>query len=220
VTIRVLIADDQAMMRCGFGMILATQPDIEVVAETGDGVEAIAAMRQLRPDVALLDLRMPRLGGLDALRLLAGPGVADPVRIVIVTAFGDDDYVQAALRNGACGFLLKDSRPALLIEAVRAAVSGDTLISPSIVARLVRRLPSSAPAATPHCVGLSPREVDVVKQVVRGHTNAEIAVELSITVGTVKTHLGSIQGKLLARNRVEIASWAWRTRLVTPGQPG
>src|SRR5205814_6903522 len=133
--IRVLIADDQAMVRTGFGMILGAQPDIEVVGEAADGVEAVEAARRLRPDVGLFDIRMPRLDGLQALRLLAGPGVADPMRIVVVTTFDLDEYVHAALRTGACGFLLKDSGPALLVEAVRAAMSGDALISPAITVR-------------------------------------------------------------------------------------
>ena len=210
--IRVLIADDQAMVRTGFGMIIGAQPDIEVVGEAADGVEAVALARQLRPDVALLDIRMPKMDGLEALRLLAGPGVADPVKVVVVTTFDLDEYVHQALRNGAAGFLLKDSGPALLIEAVRAAVSGDALISPSITVRLLEHL--SAPVPARDDGGVSPRELDVVKLVARGLTNAEIAAQLFISIGTVKTHLGSVQTKLKARNRVEIAAWAWERRLV------
>jgi len=211
-TIRVLIADDQAMVRTGFGMILGAQPDIEVVGEAADGVEAVEAARRLRPDVGLFDIRMPRLDGLQALRLLAGPGVADPMRIVVVTTFDLDEYVHAALRTGACGFLLKDSGPALLVEAVRAAMSGDALISPSITVRLLQHLNPPAPAM-PDTADLSPREVEVVKLVARGLTNAEIATGLFISVGTVKTHLASVQSKLGARNRVEIAAWAWEHRV-------
>jgi DNA-binding NarL/FixJ family response regulator len=210
--IRVLIADDQAMVRTGFGMIIGAQPDMEVVGEAADGVEAVAAARRLRPDVALFDIRMPRMDGLEALRLLAGPGVADPVKVVVVTTFDLDEYVHQALRNGAAGFLLKDSGPALLVEAVRAADSGDALISPSITVRLLEHLSPPAPAADDG--GLSPRELDVVKLTARGMTNAEIAAELFISIGTVKTHLGSVQTKLSARNRVEIAAWAWERRLV------
>jgi DNA-binding NarL/FixJ family response regulator len=145
--IHVLIADDQAMVRTGFGMIIGAQPDMEVVGEAADGVEAVALARKLRPDVALLDIRMPKMDGLEALRLLAGPGVTDPVKVVVVTTFDLDEYVHQALRNGAAGFLLKDSGPALLVEAVRAAVSGDALISPSITVRLLEHLsrPRRAP---------------------------------------------------------------------------
>jgi DNA-binding NarL/FixJ family response regulator len=211
--IKVLIADDQAMVRTGFGMIIGAQPDMEVVGEAADGVEAVALARRLRPDVALFDIRMPKMDGLEALRLLAGPGVADPIKVVVVTTFDLDEYVHQALRNGAAGFLLKDSGPALLVEAVRAAVSGDALISPSITVRLLQHLSPPAPAGDDG--GLSPRELDVVKLAARGLTNAEIAAELFISVGTVKTHLGSVQNKLGARNRVEIAAWAWERRLVS-----
>jgi len=210
--IRVMIADDQAMVRTGFGMIIGAQPDMEVVGEAADGVEAVALARRLKPDVALFDIRMPRMDGLEALRLLAGPGVTDPIKVVVVTTFDLDEYVHQALRNGAAGFLLKDSGPALLIEAVRAADSGDALISPSITVRLLEHL--SPPAPTGDDGGLSPRELDVVKLTARGMTNAEIAAELFISVGTVKTHLGSVQAKLNARNRVEIAAWAWERKLV------
>lgn len=211
-TIRVLVADDQAMVRTGFGMILGAQPDMEVVGEAADGVEAVELARRLKPDVALFDIRMPRMDGLEALRILAGPGVIDPVKVVVVTTFDLDEYVHAALHNGACGFLLKDSGPTLLVEAVRAAMSGDALISPSITVRLLQHL--NKPASKPDTRGLSSRELDVVKLVARGRTNAEIATELFISVGTVKTHLGSVQTKLSARNRVEIAAWAWESGLV------
>jgi DNA-binding NarL/FixJ family response regulator len=210
--IRVMIADDQAMVRTGFGMIIGAQPDMEVVGEAADGVEAVAMARRLRPDVALFDIRMPRMDGLEALRLLSGPGVVDPIKVVVVTTFDLDEYVHQALRNGAAGFLLKDSGPALLVEAVRAAVSGDALISPSITVRLLEHL--SPPAPPGDDGGLSPRELDVVRLIARGHTNAEIATELFISVGTVKTHLGSVMTKLNARNRVEIAAWAWERKLV------
>jgi DNA-binding NarL/FixJ family response regulator len=210
--IDVLIADDQAMVRTGFGMIIGSQPDMAVVGEAADGVEAVALARRLRPDVALLDIRMPKMDGLEALRLLAGPGVADPVKVVVVTTFDLDEYVHQALRNGAAGFLLKDSGPALLVEAVRAAMSGDALISPSITVSQLEHL--SPPAPKGDDGGLSPRELAVVKLTARGLTNAEIATELFISVGTVKTHLGSVQTKLGARNRVEIAAWAWERRLV------
>jgi DNA-binding NarL/FixJ family response regulator len=207
--IRVMIADDQAMVRTGFGMIIGAQPDMELVGEAADGVEAVAQARRLKPDVALLDIRMPKMDGLEALRLLAGPGVAEPIKVVVVTTFDLDEYVHTALRNGAAGFLLKDSGPALLVEAV----SGDALISPSITVRLLEHL--SPPAPNGDDGGLSPRELEVVKLAAKGLTNAEIAGRLFISVGTVKTHLGSVQSKLGARNRVEIAAWAWERRLVS-----
>ncbi|WP_020524181.1 response regulator [Catelliglobosispora koreensis] len=210
--IRVLIADDQAMVRTGFGMIIGAQPDMEVIGEAEDGVTAVEMCRRLRPDVVLMDIRMPRLDGLEALRLLAGPGVAEPVKVVVVTTFDLDEYVHTALRNGACGFLLKDSGPALLVEAVRAAATGDALISPSITVRLLAHL--STPATVHEDVGLSPRELEVVKLVAQGLTNSEISAQLFIAVGTVKTHLASVQMKLGARNRVETAAWAWENRLV------
>ncbi|MEV6715591.1 response regulator transcription factor [Lentzea sp. NPDC051208] len=204
--IRVLVADDQAMVRTGFGMILGAESDIEVVAEARDGVEAVAEARRTRPDVALMDIRMPRMDGLEALKQ-----IANDVHVVVCTTFDHDEYVHTALKNGACGFLLKDAGPNLLVEAVRAAVTGDALISPSITVRLLQHL-NSPPQQQPHT--LSARELDVVKLAAIGRTNAEIAQELFISVGTVKTHLASVQAKLDARNRVEIAAWAWETRLV------
>jgi DNA-binding NarL/FixJ family response regulator len=204
--IKVMVADDQAMVRTGFGMILGAEPDIEVVGEAADGVEAVSLARQVRPDVALMDIRMPRMDGLEALKQ-----ISDFVHVVVVTTFDHDEYVHTALRNGACGFLLKDSGPNLLLEAVRAAVSGDALISPSITVRLLQHMNPPTPAV-PH--SLSARELDVVKLVAIGRTNAEIAAELFISIGTVKTHLASVQSKLDARNRVEIAAWAWESGLV------
>ncbi|MEU3557834.1 response regulator [Streptomyces fragilis] len=213
-TIRVLVADDQVMVRTGFAMILAAEDGIEVVAEAGDGVQAVELARLHRPDVVLMDIRMPRLDGLEAMRRLTRPGVVDPPKVVVVTTFDDDEYVHRALSQGACGFLLKDSGPALLVEAIRAAASGEALVGPSITMRLLRRLSPSAGARREPAVALSARELDLVRLVARGRTNAEIAAELSISVGTVKTHLGNVQAKLPARNRVEIAAWAWETGLV------
>ncbi|MEU1180246.1 response regulator transcription factor [Streptomyces sp. NPDC005820] len=212
--IRVLIADDQDMVRTGFRFFLDAQPDITVVAEAADGEEAVALARRLRPDVCLLDIRMPRLDGLAATRLLAGPQVADPLRVVVVTTFDLDEYVYGALRGGACGFLLKDSGPTLLAEAVRAAAAGDSLVSPSVTVRLLQHLTApQPPAAAPRPAAAEPltdRELDVVRLVALGRTNAEIAAELYVSLSTVKTHLSSVQLKLGARNRVEIAAWAWQ----------
>ncbi|MCE7082407.1 response regulator transcription factor [Streptomyces sp. ST2-7A] len=219
-TIRVVIADDQAMVRTGFGLILAAEEDIEVVAEAADGAEAVELARRHRPDVVLMDIRMPRLDGLEALRLLTRPGVVDPPRVVVVTTFDDDVYVRRALRGGAYGFLLKDAGPTLLVEAVRAAASGEALISPSITISLLRGLtaepgPEPGPGADP----LSEREREVVALVARGATNAEVAAALTIGVGTVKTHLTNVQRKWGARNRVEIAARAWETGLARRDGP-
>ncbi len=218
-TIRVLIADDQEMMRSAFRMILDSQPDMEVVASVGDGEAAVAEARRLRPDVCLLDIRMPRLDGLEATRLLAGPGVAEPLNVLIATTFDLDEYVYRALRNGACGFLLKDMSPALLVEAVRAAASGATLISPTVTVRLLSHLaPQRTDETIPETAPLEPlteRELDVVRLVAQGKTNDEVAAELYVTLATVKTHLANVQRKLAVRNRVEIAAWAWRTGVVS-----
>jgi DNA-binding NarL/FixJ family response regulator len=206
-TIRVLIADDQAMIRGGLRLILEDQPDISVVGEAADGAEAIRLARRLRPDVSLVDIRMPGKDGIDVTRAIAGPGVADPLRVVVVTTFDLDEYVYGALRSGAVGFVLKGASPALLVEAVRAAHAGDALISPQVTLRLLQRLaPAGPPAAR---VSLSDREAEVVRAVARGRTNNEIAGELFISLSTVKSHLASIQDKLGVRNRVEIAAWAW-----------
>jgi DNA-binding NarL/FixJ family response regulator len=212
-TIRVLIADDQAMVRSGLRFILEDQPDISVVAEASDGAEAVELARRLRPDVCLVDIRMPRLDGLDVTRALAGPGVADPLRVIVVTTFDLDEYVLGALRGGAVGFLLKDAGPVLLVEAVRAAHAGDALISPSVTLRLLRHL-TTAPAPKPGARPLSAREIEVASAVARGRTNQEIAAELFISLSTVKSHISGIQAKLGVRNRVGIAAWAWENRVV------
>ncbi|GAB1824145.1 response regulator transcription factor [Herbidospora sp. RD11066] len=209
-----LIADDQELVRTGFRMILDAQPDIEVVATVADGAAAVAEARRLRPDVCLLDIRMPKLDGIEVTRLLAGPGVPDPMRVVIVTTFDLDDYVYGALRAGACGFLLKDSGPALLIEAVRAAAAGDALVSPSVTVRLLAHLARPRqPVSTPE--SLTDRELDVVRLVARGRTNQEVAAELFVSLSTVKTHMASVQSKLGLRNRVEVAAWAWESGVVS-----
>ncbi|MEU6075417.1 response regulator transcription factor [Micromonospora sp. NPDC047074] len=213
-TIRVLVADDQAMIRGGLKLILEDQPDITVVAEASDGVDAIARARRLRPDVCLVDIRMPRLDGIEVTRALAGSGVRDPLRVVVVTTFDLDEYVYGALRGGAAGFILKDAGPALLVEAVRAAHNGDALVSPSITVRLLRHLTASAPEPDRSLPSLSVREIDVVRQIARGRTNLEIGAELFISLSTVKGHVSTIQTKLGLRNRTEIAVWAWERRIV------
>jgi DNA-binding NarL/FixJ family response regulator len=217
VNIRVLIADDQAMIRGGLRLILEDQPDITVVAEAADGTEAIRLARQLRPDVCLIDIRMPGKDGIEVTRAVAGPGVPDPLRVVIVTTFDLDEYVYGALRAGAAGFVLKGASPALLAEAVRAAHAGDALISPQVTLRLLRHVaPARASAARQPAAPLSERETEVVQAIAKGRTNTEIAADLFISLSTVKSHLASIHNKLGVRNRVEIASWAWETGLAQP----
>ena len=214
--IRVLLADDQAMIRSGLRLILEDQPDITVVAEAADGVDAIAKARHLRPDVCLVDIRMPRLDGIEVTRALAGPGVPNPMRVIVVTTFDLDEYVYGALRGGAAGFILKDAGPALLVEAVRAAHNGDALVSPSITVRLLRHLTTPKPEPDKSLPSLSEREIEVVRQIARGRTNLEIGAELFISLSTVKSHVSTIQTKLRLRNRTEIAVWVWENRIIEP----
>ncbi|GAA3304942.1 MULTISPECIES: response regulator [Dactylosporangium] len=218
-SVRVLVADDQEIVRTGLTMILNAQPGIEVVAEAPDGRRAVDLARQLRPDVCLLDVRMPEMDGLEATRLLAGPDVADPLAVVVITTFDLDEYVYAALRAGARGFLLKDAGPALLSQAVHAAANGDALIAPSVTTRLLRTFADAAPARPPRqpVDPLTDREEQVLARVARGRTNNEIADELFITLSTVKTHVTALMLKLGVRNRVEIAMWAYETNRVRPG---
>lgn len=209
VSVRVLVADDQDLVRAGLRMILNAQPDIEVVGEAADGAEAVALARDIRPDVCLLDIRMPRLDGLEATRLLAGPDVADPMPVVVITTFDLDEYVYGALRAGARGFLLKNAGPTLLAEAVHAAARGDALIDPNVTVRLIEAFAGSASAPpAPPASPLTDREEDVLAAVARGLGNDEIGRELHISLSTVKTHLASLMAKVGVRNRVELAIWA------------
>ncbi len=217
-TIRVLVADDQELVRRGLAMILDAQPDIEVVGEAADGREAVALARHLRPDVCLFDIRMPGIDGIEATRRLAGPDVSDPMAVVVITTFDLDEHVHQALAAGARGFLLKDAGPALLGQAVRAAADGEALIAPNVTVRLLQafaRSAATAPGGPPKRAELieplTEREEDVLLTVAQGASNAEIGVALHISLATVKTHLASIMRKLAARNRVEVARWAWET---------
>ncbi|MEV0899098.1 response regulator transcription factor [Actinoplanes sp. NPDC049802] len=216
-SVRVVVADDQEIVRTGLAIMLNTQPDIEVVGEAADGRQAVELARRLRPDVCLLDIRMPGIDGIEATRLLAGPAVADPLAVVVITTFDLDEYVYAALRAGARGFLLKDAGTALLGQAVRAAAAGDALIAPNITTRLLKAFAGTAPATAPRqpVDPLTEREEQVLALVARGRTNAEVAAELYITLSTVKTHVTSLMNKLGARNRVEVAIWAYETKRIT-----
>ena len=211
-TIRVLVADDQEIVRAGLVMILDAHRDIEVVGQAADGRTAVGLARELLPDVCLFDIRMPEMDGLEATRQLAGPDVADPMAVVVITTFDLDEYVHGALKAGARGFLLKDAGPELLIQAVRAAANGDALIAPNITIRLLAAFSESTgqPPAQP-IAPLTDREEGVLHTVARGRTNSEIADELHISLSTVKTHLTALMNKLGARNRVELAMWAYET---------
>jgi DNA-binding NarL/FixJ family response regulator len=212
-TVRVLIADDQGIVRAGLSTILNGQPDIDVVGQAADGREAVTLARELRPDVCLLDIRMPNLDGIEATRLLAGPDVTDPIAVVVITTFDTDEYVYGALKAGARGFLLKGAEPDQLIQAIHAAVQGDALIDPGVTGRLLAAFSTNAPTATlvQPVEALTDREEEVLRTVARGRTNAEIAEELHISMSTVKFHLASLMTKLAARNRVELAIWAYET---------
>ena len=216
--IRVLIADDQEIVRAGLAMLLDAQPDLEVVGQAADGLHAVTLARQLRPDVCLLDIRMPHLDGIEATRQLAGRDVVDPLAVVVITTFDLDEYVHGALKAGARGFLLKDAGPALLTQAIHAAARGDALIAPSITVRLLATFAdtSTGPPATQPIEPLTSREEELLITVARGRTNREIADEFHISISTVKTHLASLMRKLDARNRVEIAMWAHETGRIKP----
>ncbi|MFY1637786.1 response regulator [Solwaraspora sp. WMMB335] len=217
--IRVVVADDQEIVRTGLTMILDVQPDIEVVGEAADGRRAVELARRLRPDVCLFDIRMPGMDGIEATRRLAGPEVVDPLAVVVITTFDLDEYVYAALRAGARGFLLKDAGTALLTQAVHAAASGDALIAPSVTTRLLAAFADAGPAAPARqpVDPLTDREEEVLVAVARGRTNTEIADELYISLSTVKTHIASLMAKIGVRNRVEIAIWAYETDRVRNG---
>ncbi|WP_193103562.1 response regulator transcription factor [Brachybacterium sp. FME24] len=209
--IGVVLADDHEMVRAGFRMVLEAEGDISVIGIAGSGQDAVGVAKRLRPEVVLMDIRMPGMDGLEATRLITA--MPEAPRVVVVTTFDTDEYLRTALQAGASGFMLKDAGPRLLVEAVRAAAVGDALVSPSITVRLLGELAAGqSGAGAGH--DLSDRELEIAAAIARGRTNEEIAADLFISLSTVKTHARSISGKIGARNRVEIAAWAWRARLV------
>ncbi len=216
--VTVLLVDDEPLVRAGLRAVLEAQPDIGVVGEAADGAAVIPLVRRLRPDVVAMDVRMPLLDGIEATRALLRT-VDAPPKILVVTTFENDEYVYEALRAGADGFLLKRARPAEIVHAVRLVAEGESLLFPASVRRLAAEYGAGggnrAARSALERARLTEREGEVLRLMARGLTNAEIAAQLFISVGTVKTHLGSVQTKLGARNRVEIAAWAWERRLVS-----
>ena len=209
--IRVMLVDDQALLRAGFRMVLGAQPDIEVVAEAGDGLQAIETLRTVAADVVLMDVRMPRMDGVEAIGHIHGP------KVLILTTFDLDEYAFAAIKAGASGFLLKDVPPAELVSAIRSVHAGDAVVSPRTLKRMLDRfaahLPSKAPIAT---AALTPREREVLLMVARGRSNLEIAAGLEVAEATVKTHLGRVLAKLALRDRAQVVVYAYEAGLIVP----
>jgi DNA-binding NarL/FixJ family response regulator len=219
--IRVLLADDQALVRTGFRLILTAEPGLEVVGEAADGRQVIDLARRTRPDVVLMDIRMPVLDGIEATRVLAGSDAADPIKVVILTTFDLDEYVVEALRAGASGFLLKDTPPEDLVRAIEIVASGDALLAPSVTRRLLERFAADRTGTTPPPPGLdelTDREREVMLLVARGLTNGEIADRLVLGETTVKTHVSRILSKLDLRDRVQIVVVAYEAGLIRPGE--
>ncbi len=218
--IRVLVADDEALVRGGISMILEAQPDMEVVGQAQDGAEAIRLSRELAPDVALLDIRMPGVSGIDATREIVAEG-RPPVRVLILTTFDDDEYLYEAMRAGASGFLLKSLPPEQLASAVRSVADGECLLAPAITRRLIERFVRRPPPGTsvpPELAELTERELEVLRLVARGLSNSEIASFLFVSEGTVKTHVNRVFRKLALRDRVHAVLFAYETGLVQPGE--
>ncbi len=218
---RVAVVDDQALVRTGFTMILEAEPDIEVVGTATDGAEAVALVAECRPDVVLMDVRMPGMDGIEATRRLAPADGDQPTRVIILTTFDLDEYVYAALQAGASGFLLKDTPPEELIRAIRVVAAGDALIAPGVTRRLIEQFVQAGPAEPltrpPEIDRLTDRELDVLKALARGGSNAEIAQQLFVSETTVKTHVGHILMKLDVRDRVQAVVLAYECGLVVPG---
>ena len=219
--IRVLLVDDQPLLRTGFRMILEAEADIAVIGEAGDGLQALEQVRVLQPDVVLMDIRMPRMDGVEATRRIAGPGRDGPAKVLVLTTFDLDEYVVEALRAGASGFLLKDVPAEELVQAIRVVADGAAMLAPSVTRRLLDmyagRLPQGAESPPAALGTLTERELEVLRLVARGLSNAEVAKELFVSETTVKTHVGHVLTKLGLRDRVQAAVFAYESGLVRPG---
>jgi DNA-binding NarL/FixJ family response regulator len=216
---RILIVDDQAMVRTGFRMILESEEDIDVAGEASDGAEAIERARELQPDVILMDIRMPKLDGLEATRRILA-GAAPNAKVLVLTTFDLDEYVYESLRAGASGFMLKDAPPEQLVEAIRIVASGDSLLAPSVTRRVIEGFVQGRPARDgppPELESLTARELEVLQALARGCSNAEIAKELFVSETTVKTHVARVLQKLNLRDRVQAVVLAYESGLVQPG---